>query len=411
MVIRLLKYRHAACLFLCLLAAPPLVSWIAALWSPDNVVLDLSGMSIPAVYRRAVRHEDGTIDLTINIPASVDVLKRLLDRQEQLKYNLTVRARTDVPKKDKLQKKKDEEKKEDEDVPKTYYPVTLNAPYMLNSADVCKGVDPLHVLVVVHTATHNFQRRRLIRETWAGQKVMTTRTLRLVFLLGLTTDASAQRQIENERLVYGDLVQGRFKDSYHNLTHKGVMAYRWIYQYCPQAQLILKVDDDVFINPFLFYHVYYPRFQPRNRTIACHLRPINTSPIQRNKGKWKVQDYEFRGYKHYPVRYCNGYVVIITPDIIRAMYFAAYTTPFFWVDDVYLYGLLPAKVGNVTFEGIQKNMTLISKTGFNCYKKPNCSILATVVPKEVTLNEMWQLTLQQIPPDIKPQVNPVYLVT
>ncbi|KAL8605217.1 hypothetical protein ACOMHN_031158 [Nucella lapillus] len=296
-------------------------------------------------------------------------------------------------------------------VPKTSYPVTLDTPYILNNPRVCAGLDPLHTLVIVHTATGNFQRRRLIRETWAGKNLMKTQTQRVLFLLGLTKDTSTQRMIENELLVYGDLVQGQFKDSYHNLTHKGVMAYRWVAQYCPQAQLIVKVDDDIFINPFLFYHVFFPRFRQANRTIACHVRPINTSPIMRSRGKWKVQDFEFRGFKHYPVSYCNGYLVIITPDIIKAMYSAAYTTPFFWVDDVYLYGMLPAKVGNITHTNIFKSLTLSTSKGLKCFRNLNCSLLATTAPGENALHEVWRLSLAQIPDSLRSEVNPVYLIT
>lgn len=289
--------------------------------------------------------------------------------------------------------------------------MTLESPYVINSPDVCRGVRALHVLVVVHTSTGNFQRRRLIRETWASKHVMTTRNLRLLFVLGLTPSANTQALIEVERVVYGDLIQGRFKDTYHNLTHKGVLAYRWIHQYCPQAQLILKVDDDMFVNPFLFYEKYFPRFSQARRTIACHLRPRNTSPIVRKKGKWAVMEYEFRGYRHYPFPYCNGYVVIITPDIIKAMYKAAYTTPFFWVDDVYLYGMLADRIGQVNYVDIRANMTLHMPTGLACYRRLNCTLLATNVWQEATLNEIWQLSLAQLSPTIKSEINPVYLLT
>lgn len=326
------------------------------------------------------------------------------------RYNLTVHPRTSHHNAFPEDPDSDPDSDSDSDR-KTYYPVTMESPYVINSPGVCQGVHPLHVLVIVHTSTANFQRRRLIRETWAGRHVVTTRNLRVLFVLGLTANARTQAAIENERVVYGDLIQGNFKDTYHNLTHKGVLAYRWIHQYCTQAQLVLKVDDDIFINPFLFHEVYYPRFSRARRTIACHLRPSNTSPIVRKKGKWAVEEYEFRGYRFYPFPYCNGYVVIITPDIIKAMYKAAYTTPFFWVDDVYLYGMLAYKVGAVKHVNIRANMTLHQPTGLQCYRNLNCTLLATAVWQESTLNEIWQLSLAQLSATMKPQINPVYLVT
>ena len=293
---------------------------------------------------------------------------------------------------------------------RTLYPLTLESPYVINSPNVCRGVWPLHVLVVVHSSTTNFQRRRLIRETWASKHVMTTRNLRVLFVLGLTAKAAVQAQIEVERVVYEDLIQGAFRDTYHNLTHKGVLAYRWIHEHCPQAQLILKVDDDMFINPFLFYEVYFPRFSRQRRTIACHVRPKNTSPIERKKGKWVVMEDEFRGYRFYPFPYCNGYVVIITPEIITALYKAAYATPFFWVDDVYLFGLLANKVGQVTHVDIRRNMTLKLPTGLACYRQLNCTLLAVTVWQEAAYHEIWRLALAQLSPSMKPHINPVYLI-
>ena len=82
----LTKYGPCVSVFFCLLLAPPLISWLShILWRPYQVVLDLRGMELQALYKHALRNGDGSIDLTINIPASADLLKRLQDRQEQLK--------------------------------------------------------------------------------------------------------------------------------------------------------------------------------------------------------------------------------------------------------------------------------------------------------------------------------------
>ena len=82
----LTKYGPCAFVFFCLIMAPPFVSWLSYIFSPNQVILDLRGMELPALYKHALRNGDGSIDLTINIPASADVLRRLQDRQEQIKY-------------------------------------------------------------------------------------------------------------------------------------------------------------------------------------------------------------------------------------------------------------------------------------------------------------------------------------
>ncbi|XP_046577716.1 uncharacterized protein LOC124285519 [Haliotis rubra] len=149
----------------------------------------------------------------------------------------------------------------------------------------------LKFLVIVHSATQNFQRRRLIRETWANKNLFKGLSVRILFLWSL------------------------------------------------------KVDDDMFINPFLLLEKFYPLLKSKQKTYIMSPPREGSSPIVRGTRKWKVEDDQFKGYSHYPINYCNGYVVLISTEIIRAMYRASYMTPFFWVDDVYLYGLLLLKAG------------------------------------------------------------------
>merc|ERR1719158_505501 len=112
-----------------------------------------------------------------------------------------------------------------------------------------------------------------------------------------------------------------------------------------------------------------PDFYTKTKTIGCHLRPANTSPIMRGKGKWQVSDEEFKGLKFFPFPYCFGYFVLITPDLLRPLLNAVRLNPFFWIDDVYLFGSLPATVGNVTFQNFDWGVTFNSDRGLNCFKK------------------------------------------
>ena len=57
----------------------------------------------------------------------------------------------------------------------------------------------------------------MIRSTW-GKQVPELDT-RVVFLLGRGEEGS-QAEVEKEFLLEGDIAQGDFVDSYHNLTYK-----------------------------------------------------------------------------------------------------------------------------------------------------------------------------------------------
>lgn len=69
----------------------------------------------------------------------------------------------------------------------------------------------------------------------------------------------------------------------------GVLAYRWIQEYCPHAKLIVKVDDDMFVNPFVLHEVFYKEHSQASRRIVCHVRLKSTSSILRGQNsKWRV---------------------------------------------------------------------------------------------------------------------------
>ena len=66
--------------------------------------------------------------------------------------------------------------------------------------------------------------------------------------LGVTTDAALQRRLEEESRRHGDLVQGDFLDTYHNLSYKATMGNLWVAEFCSQAQFVVKTDDDMYVD-------------------------------------------------------------------------------------------------------------------------------------------------------------------
>ncbi|GFO10615.1 beta-1,3-galactosyltransferase 1-like [Plakobranchus ocellatus] len=278
------------------------------------------------------------------------------------------------------------------------YPLTLNGDFLINTVNLCPAGKPIDYIVVVHSATAYFSRRHDIRETYGGRGVFGNVTQRVVFLLGMTSDPETTKSIQQEALQYGDIVQGRFADSYHNLTHKAVMGFRWVAMHCPQARLVVKIDDDVFINVFGLVGNFLPLYASRQRHIACHVRPAGTSIIERGKGRWKVREDEFKDYDFYPFDYCNGYFVLITTDLIRPLLRAAVINPFFWIDDVYVFGVLPATVGSVTFEDIKKQLTTLYNAGETCINKQGvqCPLLAVSQYKERGFQKLWYSLLLNV---------------
>src|SRR6218665_949706 len=195
----------------------------------------------------------------------------------------------------------------------------------------------IYLLVYVHSAPHHADRRRVIRNTW-GNATQFDLPIRVVFVMGLPVgnDSSDEHLVaESER--YQDIIQENFVDTYYNITYKAVAALRWVSQRCPQAEFVLKTDDDAFVNMYVLLKllVRMSAFEPslHSRTIMCNLWREEV----RRKGKWKLKRSVFR-FQHYPP-FCQGLAYIMTQDIIAPLLNASYYVPFLQMDDVYLPGV------------------------------------------------------------------------
>ncbi|EDW58245.1 beta-1,3-galactosyltransferase brn [Drosophila virilis] len=209
----------------------------------------------------------------------------------------------------------------------------------------------IQALILVHTAPWNAEKRSLIRETWGGSSMTSApMPLRVVFLLGAVSQADQQLQLalELENARHADMVQGNFQDAYRNMTYKHVMAFKWFNSSCSHAQLLIKVDDDVYVNTPLLIQL----LSTTNRTSSSSLRGLLQQPhdllfcrpelrsrVKRSyRSKWRVSFREFAD-DYYPP-YCPGFAIVYSPDVVQRLYQAAQHAGYFWVDDVHITGVL-----------------------------------------------------------------------
>lgn len=227
---------------------------------------------------------------------------------------------------------------------------------------MCSSLKSLTFIVVVHTAIENFNKRLGIRQTWANPTHYKNLTMRTVFFVGKPKDKTLQGLIESESEQHNDLVQGNFLDTYRNITYKAVMAFQWVYEFCSHAQMVLKVDDDMFVNMFKLMQWRLPVLRHQPRQMMCEV--VRNGRIRREKGdKWAILPEELLGRKKYPT-YCRGYLVLVTPDLIKLALDKVSSTPFFWIDDVYLYGLVPEGL-NIKWHNL---VPLIPETTEDCFQ-------------------------------------------
>jgi len=85
-----------------------------------------------------------------------------------------------------------------------------------------------------------------------------------------------------------------------------------------------------------------------NYIIILNLQQVVREP----SSKWYLSSAEFPD-DYFPT-YCSGSAFVLTPDVAADMYTASLRTPFFWVDDYYVTGLLASLVGvkHVNFNSV-----------------------------------------------------------
>ena len=267
-------------------------------------------------------------------------------------------------------------------------------PYIHETKTLCTAETKLTLLIIILSSTRNFQRRRIVRETWTNETYYRLYgDIKTVFLLGRDKDDAIQKKIDEEFNLYGDIVQGGFIDSYHNLTYKSTMGFRWATERCRNAKYVLKTDDDIVINLFILFQNNTFSESEDNFHVFCHRQD---HPIFRNPdNKWFVDESQFKGLEMYPT-YCGGSFVLLSNKVVPYFYESLKRTPFFWVEDVLLYGIALNNIQKITYRQVSnKNISLDTRAATNatlaCLEQftKKCSIFVTMSAKMVQIPELW----------------------
>lgn len=268
-----------------------------------------------------------------------------------------------------------------------------NFEYLMNPKTCKDLIKSPQLVILIHSAPDNFQKRQTIRETWGGSQINSL----VLFLLGSVNTATLTTKLELENQMYGDLVQGNFEDSYRNMTYKHVMALKWFIYECPEAHFLLKTDDDVFINSPLLYNILKNSSLPlhqrlyRNRLIYCHR--IERAKVKRSyRSKWRVTYKEYSG-RYFPYS-CPGFAILYSGDTVLALYQEAQNLPYFWIDDVHITGTA-AKNRNLSITPFD-NMYLDEATQRNIidgHQKVEDTPFLFAQPNldKVDINKLWKL--------------------
>lgn len=238
-------------------------------------------------------------------------------------------------------------------------------PFLIFNKSVCGNSKDISLIILIHSAPKHFEYRNAIRRTWASYNTSYhLSTFRRVFLFGKVSLQPLQAQLEKEHSIHGDLLQSNFIDSYQNLSLNTLHGLKWVQEYCRGAKVVMKVDDDIIIDMFNVMPQIVYKYSSLRRHVFCN--QLNRSPIYRNlKSKFVVKANQFKDLRFFPP-YCEGKTVIFTSDLIIPILQQAAHTPMFWIEDVYVYGLVLNRIPNLVIDKYAFDVNLARHCKSNC---------------------------------------------
>ena len=270
----------------------------------------------------------------------------------------------------------------------------------------------LQWIICVHSAPGNVERRRLVRETWGNRYLFKDHRTRIVFLVGTPEDLAERKIIDEEFKRYGDMVQGDFVEHYKNLTLKAILGLKYVSKHCSHVKYTLKADDDAFVNIFELMQLTQ-KYTNDKKVVICPLWKANSMKILRDPKtcmKWCVRFDEFPGKSHFPP-YCAGLGYTMSVPLITELHRKTMSTPLFWIDDVYVTGLLLGKVKKVNTVDILNRFTLKKDLFMQDYSQPKKkpSFVLAHMKNSTGFIDVWGKALRWLPKSEIEQLNSTVL--
>uniref|UniRef100_A0A8D8BWI4 Hexosyltransferase n=1 Tax=Culex pipiens TaxID=7175 RepID=A0A8D8BWI4_CULPI len=212
--------------------------------------------------------------------------------------------------------------------------------------DICKengSFSELLGVILVTSYVGNDALRSAHRQAISQQKLISMGLLRIFSLAAIPSREKfmVQKAIDDEQRIFGDLIQGEFLEAYRNLTYKHIMSLKWGTEHCRKAKFLIKMDDDIVYDPFYIQNYLSDldsHQKPEQRYLLAGFTFTNKKVIRLKANKWFVSRDEFPADVYPP--YLSGWLYITNQRTARELVLQSERTPFFWIDDTYVTGIL-----------------------------------------------------------------------
>uniref|UniRef100_A0AAV2K350 Hexosyltransferase n=1 Tax=Knipowitschia caucasica TaxID=637954 RepID=A0AAV2K350_KNICA len=231
-----------------------------------------------------------------------------------------------------------------------FYRHCRHFPMILDIPDKCGGPgksSDVFLFLVIKSLPGNYERREVLRKTWAQERKVNNLQIRRVFISGTSGGGEEKMRLNKllraENKLYSDILQWDFQDSFFNLTLKQILFLEWMERNCPKARFHFNGDDDVFVNTnnmVEYLHDLQDNDGSKHHFIG-HLIE-NVGPIRSPVSKYYVP-VQVEESNHYPP-YCGGGGFILSGFTALVIYNMSLSTRLLPIDDVYM-GMCLARAG------------------------------------------------------------------
>nr|XP_056714207.1 beta-1,3-galactosyltransferase 5-like [Euleptes europaea] len=198
--------------------------------------------------------------------------------------------------------------------------------------DIDCSRNPPFLVILVTSRLGQIKSRMAIRETWGKERVIADKRIVTFFLLGNSLQSYNQLIVTAENLLFRDIIQKDFLDTYYNLTLKTLMGLEWVHKFCPQSSFVMKTDSDMFVNTYYLTELLLKR----NKTTRFFtgVLKMHDGPIRDPGSKWYVSKEEYPENKYPP--FCSGTGYVFSADVASHVYIVAKKVRFLKLEDVFV---------------------------------------------------------------------------
>jgi len=212
-----------------------------------------------------------------------------------------------------------------------------------------------------------------------------------VFLVGKSQDDRINNLMLMESKQHNDVIIGDFLDTYRNLTYKTLLTIEYPNKHCPNAQYIMKTDEDCYIN--VKSVIQWLVSQQKSTTVKpLYMGRIHwdNTPSRGNTSKYYVTREEYKEDVYPPYAAGGGYV--FTGSLLPQLLQASKITAVFPMEDAY-FGILMQKIGvNATNQSLVLPYTFCDcEVDNHCqvwYDDSLCNIAVAMVIHDVRPDEL-----------------------